>query len=248
LSWHTTRPARGRRRGSKLLRPVAAGFASLSLALVWSQPASAQARDRPDISVAPAIEVRPAAQVPFPIWVRLEQVPRNSFIRVQGLPRGAALSEGYAIAPGAWAVPLNALSGLKITLPENVAGKADVVVTLVGLDGAVLSKAIATLVIAAPSTPADDTRKRALQFLRRGNERLVEGQVAPARGLYERAADMGLAEAAMALAATYDAAELTLPHLRGIAPDAKEARRWYERARELGAPDAERRLQRLETK
>jgi TPR repeat protein len=69
--------------------------------------------------------------------------------------------------------------------------------------------------------------------------------VAPARQLYERAADLGLAEAAMALAATYDAAELASPHLRGIRPDAKEAKRWYERARALGAPEAGQRLQRL---
>jgi hypothetical protein len=246
LSRHTTRLARSRRRGSKLLRPVAAGLASLLFAFASSQSASTQTRDQPGISVAPAIEVWPAAQVPFPIWVRLEQVPRNSFIRVQGLPRGAALSEGHAITPGAWAVPLNALSGLKITLPENVVGTADVVVTLVGLDGVVLSKAISSLVLTAPSSLTDETRKRALQFLRRGNERLADGQVAPARGLYEKAADMGLAEAAMALAATYDAAELALPHLRGVAPDAKEARRWYERARTLGAPGAEQRLLRLE--
>jgi hypothetical protein len=49
----------------------------------------------------------------------------------------------------------------------------------------------------------------------------------------------------MALAATYDAAELNRPHLRGVRPDPKEARRWYERARALGAGDAVQRLQRL---
>jgi TPR repeat protein len=53
----------------------------------------------------------------------------------------------------------------------------------------------------------------------------------PARLLYERAADLGLAEAAMALARTYDAAEPDQPYLRGVQPDAKEARRWCERAR-----------------
>jgi TPR repeat protein len=74
---------------------------------------------------------------------------------------------------------------------------------------------------------------------------LAQGRVAPARQLDARAADLGLAEAAMALAATYDAAELKQPHLRGIRPDAREARRWYERARALGAPDAAQRLQRL---
>lgn len=89
------------------------------------------------------------------------------------------------------------------------------------------------------------SRERALRYLKRGDEELAEGRIAPARLLYERAAEMGLAQAAMALAATYDAAELNKPHLLTILPDASEARRWYERARLLGAVEAGARLQRL---
>jgi hypothetical protein len=101
---------------------------------------------------------------------------------------------------------------------------------------------------AAPALPPlmdQESRERALKFVRRGNEELAEGRVAPARLLFERAAEMGLAQAAMALAATYDAAELRQPHLRNVLPDAIEARRWYERAQALGASDAGARLQRL---
>jgi len=60
-----------------------------------------------------------------------------------------------------------------------------------------------------------------------------------ARLLFERAGDLGLAEAAMALGATYDAAELEKPNLRGIGADDKQAKRWYERALELGASEAD---------
>jgi TPR repeat protein len=56
---------------------------------------------------------------------------------------------------------------------------------------------------------------------------------------------MGLAEAAMALAGTYDAAEFPRLNVQGIEPDTKEAKRWYERARELGAEEADSRLRRL---
>jgi TPR repeat protein len=69
--------------------------------------------------------------------------------------------------------------------------------------------------------------------------------VSAARLLYERAADAGLAQAAMALAATFDATEFARLKLRGVDADAKEARRWYERARQLGAADAEERLRRI---
>lgn len=90
-----------------------------------------------------------------------------------------------------------------------------------------------------------EDRERALRLLQRGHEQLAQGLIAPARLLYERAADLGLAQAAMALAATHDIAELTSPHLRGVSPDPKEAKRWYERARQLGASEAAQRLQRL---
>jgi hypothetical protein len=92
-------------------------------------------------------------------------------------------------------------------------------------------------------SPAD--RERALRFMRKADEELGEGRVAPARLLYERAADMGIAQAAMALAATYDATELAKLNLSNVQPDAALAKRWYERAQALGAKDAGQRLQRL---
>ncbi len=102
---------------------------------------------------------------------------------------------------------------------------------------------------AAPQAPAPkldpESRERALKFVKRGTEELAEGRIAPARLLFDRAAEMGLALAAMALAATYDAAELKRPHLRNVLPDSAEARRWYEQARALGAAEAGARLQRL---
>jgi hypothetical protein len=102
---------------------------------------------------------------------------------------------------------------------------------------------------AAPQASAakldPESRERALKFVKRGTEELAEGRIAPARLLFERAAEMGLAQAAMALAATYDAAELKRPHLRNVLPDAAEAKRWYEQARALGADEAGARLQRL---
>jgi TPR repeat protein len=102
---------------------------------------------------------------------------------------------------------------------------------------------------AAPPPALDpDKRESALKFVKRGDEELADGRVAPARLLYERAAEMGLAQAALALAATYDPAELNQPNLRNVQPDLAEAKRWYERARALGAAEAATRLQRLGAK
>ena len=88
-------------------------------------------------------------------------------------------------------------------------------------------------------------RERALRLVARGDEQLTDGGVAQARLLYERAAEAGLAQGAMALAATYDAVELNRLGVRGLQPDRAMAQRWYERARQLGAQEAEQRLRRL---
>jgi hypothetical protein len=216
-------------------------------------------------------------------------VPRNSFVRVRGLPPTAALTEGYSIAPGSWAVAIAALPELKIMLPAGTTGRSEIIVTLVSIDGSVLAESKATLAIGAPpqrnlvtrdaappaaasilragvgegsertgqslqhapqpatqpSTPED--RDRALRLVKKGDEQLAEGNVAAARLFYERAADAGLAQGAMALAATYDARELARLGVRGIQPDPKQARRWYERAQQLGASEADERLRRIGT-
>ena len=81
--------------------------------------------------------------------------------------------------------------------------------------------------------------------MNKGDELLEAGNVSAARLLYEFAADAGLAQAAMKLAATFDADELAKLKLVGVEPNPKEARRWYERARQLGAADAAQRITRL---
>jgi hypothetical protein len=243
-----------------------------------------QALETPAISVAATITVEPSTQVPFPIRIPAgAALPRDGFLRVQGLPVTAALSEGHSTAPGAWAVPLSAVSRLKIALPVTVTGRSDVEITLVAADGTPLSSARTTVIVTAtqgrsappaaasilraqtpslrpaqphagerpapaapPRPPAmtAEAREQAMRLLRRGNAQIADGNVAPARLLFERAAELGLAEAAIALARLYDPAELERLNVLGIQPDSKEARRWYERARELGA-DTDQRLRTL---
>jgi TPR repeat protein len=93
--------------------------------------------------------------------------------------------------------------------------------------------------------PSPEARERALRLVKKGDEQLAEGAIAQARLLYERAAEAGSALGAMALAATYDPAELRRLGALGLKADREAARRWYERARQLGAAEAEQRLRRL---
>src|SRR5262249_41563689 len=89
-----------------------------------------------------------------------------------------------------------------------------------------------------------EERQNAIKLMERGNESLKAGNVAVAQKFYQRAAERGLAEAALALASTYDARELVLMKL-DVMPNPALARQWYEKARELGSQDAEARLRHL---
>jgi hypothetical protein len=101
----------------------------------------------------------------------------------------------------------------------------------------------ASPIAASKLSPAE--RDRALRLVKKGDQELAEGGIAQARLLYERAAEAGLPDGAMALAATYDAAELGRLGVRGLQPDPAAAKRWYERAQQLGSTEAAQRLRRL---
>lgn len=260
-------------------------------------------------------------------------LPPNSYVRIRGLPPQVSLSDGHAIAPGAWAVPIAVLPDLRIVIPAGLSGRSEVTITLVGIDSGSIVEARTMLVVAgaalsglaaspdsaqpvpapaptltpepapqprpappAPPTPppavsiapaapppqplppviappatapqavspaplpkaaapalppakpppSPEVLERARSFMARGQALLDGGDIASARLVFERAADAGLWEAALAIGTTYDATELARRRTVGVRPDNAEAKRWYERARDLGGgANAERYLARL---
>jgi hypothetical protein len=232
------------------------------LAPWWLQQAEAQ--QRPSISVAPVTRAEAASRSRLEIQVGpADAIAKNSFLRIRGLPPAVALSEGHSIAPGSWAIPLNALSNLTIILPVGQQGPAEVGISLVSIDGAVLAEAKTTLVVTQPPAPRADSsagsevartpvpkltaeqRERAQALHAKGLEKLEHGDVYGARKFFELAGGMGLAQGAVAAAGTYDPDELAKLRVMGLQPDVAAARKWYERARELGAVEAADRLRRL---
>jgi len=89
-----------------------------------------------------------------------------------------------------------------------------------------------------------ENKARAERLVAQGEKYLADANIGVARQFFLRAADLGLAVAALRLAATYDPAELARLQVQGVVPDPDEARKWYERARQLGATEAESRLTR----
>jgi hypothetical protein len=82
--------------------------------------------------------------------------------------------------------------------------------------------------------------------MRTGVELMTYGEVFAARAMFQRVAEAGEGAGAFALAETYDPIVLEGLRLRDqIMPDVALARTWYERAGDLGAPEARDRISRL---
>lgn len=227
------------------------------------RPAMAQ-HQAPAIVMAATLWVAPAEEAPMLISIESgAPLPTQAMVVVRGLPQAAKLSEGRLFGPGVWVVPLNTLVRLKIQAPAE-AVRSELNISLVTLSGTSLAEKKVTLLITLPPVRAniptaakmdiptaatlarrplsDADREFAFTLMERGNVGMKAGNVAVARQFYQRAAERGLAEAAMALAESYDPRELARRNITGVDPDPAQALTWYEKARELGSHDAVARL------
>jgi TPR repeat protein len=158
---------------------------------------------------------------------------------------------------------------LTVILPAGQQGESNVAITLVSVEGEVLAETAMVLAISAAASPpalepttrlqafppnragpaplpqSSAERERALGLHAKGVEQLERGNIFAARKFFEHATAAGLAQSAVALASTYDPDELAKIKVVGLQPNIEEARKWYEKARELGAVEASERLRRL---
>jgi hypothetical protein len=82
-------------------------------------------------------------------------------------------------------------------------------------------------------------------LVKQGQQFVAAGDFVTARLVFQRAAEAGNAAAALALGASYDPVVLSRLGVRGVDADVGKARAWYQKAKEYGAPDADRRLSTL---
>jgi hypothetical protein len=80
---------------------------------------------------------------------------------------------------------------------------------------------------------------------RQGEQFAAAGDLVTARILFQRAAEVGDATAAMALGATYDPNVLAQLGVAGMAANVEKARSWYRKAESQGSAEATRRLHAL---
>jgi TPR repeat protein len=98
----------------------------------------------------------------------------------------------------------------------------------------------------SPRSPTQAELEQAVRMLNKGQQFLSQGNIVVARAYFARAADLGSPVAALRLAETHDPKEPGYL-VYGLRRDPSEARKWYERAVELGVPEANGKLRRLGT-
>jgi hypothetical protein len=107
-------------------------------------------------------------------------------------------------------------------------------------------------IAAPPSSDAEPSVSLSLaadeiaMLLKRGKDAFSTGDLASARLLLRRAVEAGSAEAALALGATFDPLVIRRLGAIGAAPDAAQARQWYQKAVALGSTTASQPLAQLE--
>jgi hypothetical protein len=107
---------------------------------------------------------------------------------------------------------------------------------------------VAKLPVAAPAAEAPSRPARTLSqddivlLIKQGEQFIAAGDVVTARIVFQRAAESGDPNAAVALGATYDPTVLARLGVVGMGADVEKARSWYQKAESLGSPEAARRL------
>jgi len=220
---------------------------------------------------------RPVDQ-PVPLGVSVDNANDGDFLVVSNLIKGTALSAGLSVGDNGWSLDATEIKDAVIRPPPHFVGVMEITVSLITGPDFKISRSqplrfewVAEKVpekklpeeqppeakVQQETPPEVKSRSQTIHqlspeetaaLLKRGNELVLSGDLAAARLVLRRAAEAGNARAAFALAGTYNPITLGKLQVHGLSPDLAIARHWYEKAKELGSPDALRELQILASK
>ena len=217
-----------------------------------SSASQAETEARPEIALTskPRIEAKAGEDVPFSIAIdSVDMLPARSIIAIREIPPGATFSQGRPYGSSEWSLTPDEIGDLQLRLPKGVTSGTDMRIELMGADGTILASATTRLEIAQDPRAAlvlrSDESDRIDDLINHGQKMVEVGYLAGARAYFRRAVEAGSGEAALLLGACYDPAFIEKIGAQGIEPDLKEARTWYERAKQLGVADADAKLAQL---
>lgn len=127
-----------------------AGTIALAAALIGAATA-AWAGDQRNIQIVvpDVVLADPGETVDLPVLLEpIEAIPDKSLIRIRGLPPRVSLNAGYLVSLGTWAVPLSAIGTLKVTMPEDLTARSEIVFVLADVDGRVHAEKRSRVIVA----------------------------------------------------------------------------------------------------
>jgi Bacterial SH3 domain len=211
-----------------------------------------EAEAKPEIALTTETKIQGKAgeEVPFSIAIdSVDMLPARSIIAIRAIPQGATFSQGRPYGTSEWSLTPDEIGDLRLHLPKDTTGGADLRIELMGADGTILASAATRLDIAQDPRSAlilrSDESDRVDDLIKHGQKMVEVGYLAGARAYFKRAVEAGSGEAAVLLGATYDPAFIEKIGAQGIKPNLSEARAWYERAKQLGVEDADAKLAEL---
>jgi hypothetical protein len=202
------------------------------------------------------------ANEPLSLGVFVDSPTGDEALMLAGLALGTRLSAGVPISEASWQLAPRDLNGVYVYAPKDFIGIMNAAIDLLSANQSLIeSRAvrlewIAKLGSSRPTKRIEPGVRMApgVQPMKPENAALMEkgwdlvksGDIASGRLLFQRLANAGIADAALALAATYDPRYLAQHSLIGVVGDETMARSWYQRASELGSVEAGRILARTD--
>ncbi|HJU31853.1 MAG TPA: hypothetical protein VJ740_10370 [Hyphomicrobiaceae bacterium] len=185
----------------------------------------------------------------LPLHVQPEEALAEPFIlMISGLPQKTEVHGAERIGADSWLLPPNAIASLQITMPEWSASLIEIGVELRRTSGAVAARTRGWISVPPPAMPQATGKidqAAVKDLVQRADQLLSRGDIVAARAVYERAAEMGSAQAALVLGSTFDPNRLWSLGVFGMVGNKDRARQWYSRADQLGHPNAKERLKSL---
>ena len=199
------------------------------------------------------------ANEPLSLGVSVDSATGHESVLLTGLALGTRLSAGVPVSEASWQLAPRDLDVVYVYAPKDFIGIMNTAVKLLSANQRLIESRALRLewvVKLNSSPPTRQTEPEAVNapavqpmnqdavLMERGRDLLKSGDVASARLVFNSLANAGIADAALALATTYDPRYLAQHNLIGVAGDETKAHDWYQRASELGSNEAGRILAR----
>lgn len=124
---------------------------ALAIAMAVAAATDSGAADKRSLQiiVPDVVLADPGETIELPIRLEpVEAIPRNSLIRIRGLPQRVSLNAGYLVSAGTWAVPLSAVSSLNVTVPDDLTARSEISFVLADVDGRVYAEKRSRIIVA----------------------------------------------------------------------------------------------------